>query len=156
MTGSCIIYRTEKFFKIVTEAESDIGLTIHSDPIYLIDISCSLEELSDLIFSSLANYKENVPTPKRDEWKDWQNNLLLKLKEKSFNSLYKNSVSCSLKLNNSKIKIILNKFIPKEGLTAIEDSTFILDYKAGNELEITKHVYKLLNEKFTDKKENKI
>src|SRR5690349_15633819 len=90
------VCKTKTEYLIVTFSESDIGLYIIDDPIYHLPLGCAPEEIETAVVDSLLKSRRNVPTPKREEWASWQKDMLKKMKQKSFTSLVKDSISCRL------------------------------------------------------------
>ena len=144
------IYRTSKFYKIVTMYRRESGAYMLSKPIYIVSIEKSIEELSNAIFSSLEASRSIKESEEDNLWLG--NKLLKELKERSFNNLYKNSTSCCVFFNKKgllskgMIEIEPYKYSGKdEGLEAIEEEIVKIKYNNNTEdAEITKIIIEIL------------
>ncbi len=98
---ACEIYKKDKELKIVTMYETDTGLFLSNEPIFILPVNSSKEELLNAILRAISASKLIKYTT------DYSSKSLLhKLKEKNFKSLYLSSVSCFLYIdgNNAEIK----------------------------------------------------
>lgn len=146
---TCEVYKTPKNYIIITESTSDIGLGISDDPIYVIPIDSTINELQEKVFDCLNSSRVGVYTPNRDEWASWQKKQLEKMQQKSFVMLYKNSNSCHLALENNIITIYPYKYYdpskPKQGLCAVEEAEVKIDLNNIDKDEIIKILVDMLN-----------
>lgn len=143
---ACDIYKTLKEYKIVTLSTSDTGLFLADVPTFILPITISKDELSNKIFSSLNSSRCNVPFPNsKVEMQEFQKKHLKDLKEKSFKSLYKNSINCSIRLENNILEITPSRF-EKYYLEPVSEKSVKIEYN-NNELEITKIIIDILNKK---------
>jgi hypothetical protein len=143
---TCEIYKTSKNYIIITESSSDIGLGISDDPIYVIPINSTINELEEKVFDCLNSSRVGIYTPKRDEWASWQKEQLLKMGQKSFDLLYKNSSSCSLKLEDNILSICPRSLTRKhKGLVLVEKDIIKLDLNDINKDQAIKKIIEALS-----------
>ena len=139
---ACKIFKTKKNYKIVTLYKADTGTYISNSPVYILPISCNIEEVGKLIRDSLKT-SNLIPYPKEN----FSTQLLKDLKEPSFKKLYANSTSCGLFLDKEKLEIIPYKCInPEEGLDEDSERIQCFDYNELNEIDLGEIVSKVLNE----------
>ena len=139
---ACVIYKTEKEYKIVTESESNTGLGLEDEPIFILPIGVNIANIKEAIFKSLNSSRKNVRMPK--DWKEWQKEQLNKMKEKTFIGLYKKSNSVGVCLENNILTVYPCKYMPKMGLVAVKEDTVKIECSLDNELEITKKILEIL------------
>ncbi|WP_165044281.1 hypothetical protein [Dysgonomonas sp. ZJ709] len=144
---SCVIYRTDKEYKIVTESETDTGLFISDTPVYILPLAISDEILKDKIINCLENSKTGVKMPEtREKFSKWQKEQLANLQEKNFSSLYKKSKSCLVRIESGQLIIYPYECLDvKKGLTIIDDKVVHFNYLKGVELIATQEIIKVLN-----------
>lgn len=141
---SCCIYKTKKHFKIVTMYLTDTGSYVLRGPVHILDLNVSVEELREKIFDSL-NASREIPHPENSFFKE----LIKKMKEPSFKSLYQNSTSCNLFLENNILTIEPNRCKdPNEGLEVVVEDIQKIEYYTYNEIEITKTIMEILDRKY--------
>lgn len=140
---ACQIYKTKKFYKIATLYKRETGSYIISNPITILLNDIDTESLCKSIFQSLE--ASRLISEKEENL--FYINLLKELKEKSYNNLYKNSISCSIYLEKNIIEIEPNRYLGKnEGLEAVPEKIFKMNYVKGEELKVAKKVNELLND----------
>ena len=88
---ACNIYRTKKECKIVTMYHTDWGWYISDDPIFFLPLNATKEDIVSAI-SKAIDASSEIEQPSSNSSKE----LLVKMKEKSWSSLYKNSKCCDL------------------------------------------------------------
>ena len=88
---ACDIYRTKKEYKIVTMYHTDWGLYISDDPIFFLPLNATKEDIASAI-SKAIDASSDIEQPSLNSSKE----LLVKIKERSWSSLYKNSKCCIL------------------------------------------------------------
>lgn len=142
---SCFIYKKNDEYKFETISETDIGLDISDGPVKFLAIDCENSVFWDSLMSTLKNSRQEVKTPKKDEWKKWQSERLNLLKEKSFTELYKESKSVFIQLDHNKITIFPNKFENKNGLIRLINDKQILELLAMTQDEIINKIKKMLD-----------
>lgn len=146
---SCIIYKVENYYKIVTQFKTEAGYFLSYLPVYLLDIECSDLDFEKYVFESLNISKKILSTPKRNEFPKITKEVLNAMKEKSYVSLYKNSISCDIQYDKGKITIYPNKFfnanIPSQGLVWVEEKKIEIDIKDIDKLVVAKKIRHLLN-----------
>ena len=78
----------------------------------------------------------------------WQSKFLDKIGQPSFNSFYKNSNSCSIRLEMDKIKVWPVKFStpgkPSDGLVPVENELFEVKYEKASEKIFTAKIIEIL------------
>ena len=146
---SCTIYKTNKNYIIVTQSICDIGARITDDPIYVIPVETNIEELREKVFDSLNNSRTDVYTPKRDEWSLFEKRDLEKMGQKSFITLYKNSNSCNLALENDILTIQPDQYCepnkPKSGLCSVKEAAIQINLINTDKTEIMKILIEMLS-----------
>ncbi len=144
----CQIYRTKHNYILVTKSFTDIGIKIADDPIYVLSLDSTIHDLKINIFNCLRNSKVDLMTPKGENWKIWQQDLLSKMQQKSFTSLYKNSTSCNITLLDDILTIQLlelcNPKKPTNGLCNKTNNDIQLEYSESKEDEIIIKILKTL------------
>lgn len=143
--ASCIIYNTKKQYKIVTESLTSIELLIATEPIFILDKTCSKSELWLTILQSLKSSVNGTKIPKKDEWSDWEKKLLTLMEEKSFSKLYKSATACQVKLEKSNLSIIRFVYRPKMGLVVDEDNVYQYSFDEKDEETYIDKLLELLN-----------
>lgn len=146
---SCTIYKTNKNYIVVTESTSDIGLGIIDDPIYTLPLDVSIDEFQKKLFECLSKSKTGVSTPKNNEWASWEKDQLLKMGQRSFTTLYKNSNSCQVSLDGNVLIISPYKYYdpnrPKDGLCLLQDAEIKIDFSSVAKTEIIIKLIEMLN-----------
>ena len=147
----CNIYKTPTEYIVETYSETDIGLYISDDPVFIIALNDEIG-LQKALFDSLSNSKKDIPTPKRDEWTKWQKERLKKINQKSFNSLYEKSNSCNAILENGILKIYPEKYRisgkPSEGLVHVEEDKVEIADAENKKEEVTSSIIEILSRKY--------
>ena len=149
---ACLIYKKDNCYKIVTQSETKAGFLLSVEPIFIVQVNSPIEELELALFQSLNSSKKNIPVPKREEYPLLEKEELMKLKEKSYNSLYKTSNSCDLRLENNILKIFPEKFYnpkkPSQGLVFVEEDMFEIDDPENHKKEVVTKVMELLEKDY--------
>ena len=105
---ACQIYKTDNKLKIVTMYKTDAGLYLSDEPIFILPVNSSKEELLNAILQAISASKLiKHPSDYSSE------SLLRKLKEKSFKSLYLSSVLCILYIDGNNAEIELWQYSKK-------------------------------------------
>ncbi len=140
MEKACVIYKTKKEFKVNTLNLSDTGVFLASLNCFIIPIGADEEDLSKIIFEALTKSRsvnfEDAPNPKE---------LLVTLREKSFSSLYKNSTSCSIYLQENKVSIVPKNYSNKSN-SLVHDNDRKVEIENFSKLDLARQVIKLLSE----------
>lgn len=142
--ASCVIFKAKKHYKIYTESITKEGLLIADDPIFILDITIGQDILWETIIKSLNASKIGVKAPQRDEWSQWQGEILKKLKESSFNNLYKKTTSCQIKLEQGKLIIQQLAYKTNMGLQVKDEIIHNFNSSVFNENEY-KYIEDVLN-----------
>lgn len=144
---SCVIYRTDKEYKIVTESETDTGLFVSDTPVYILPLTISDEILKEKINNCLQNSKTGIKMPEtREGFSEWQKEQLTNLQEKTFSSLYKKSRSCLVRIESGQLTIYPYECLDvKKGLTIMDDKIVHFSYLKELELIATQEIIKILN-----------
>lgn len=147
----CNIYKTQTDYIVETYSETDIGLYISDDPVFIIALNDEIG-LQKAVFDSLANSRKDIPTPKPNEWTKWHKDRLKKLNQKSFNSLYEKSNSCNAILENGVLKIYPEKYRipgkPSEGVVHVEEAMVEIPYTENKKEEVTSAIIESLKRKY--------
>ena len=143
MKASCI-YKTEKEYKIITQSETDIGLFISDDPIFILPIISDIEDVKEAIFKCLNNSRKGIYTPKQDEWGKWQKERLKKMKEKSYIGLDKRSNYVGIRLEKNVLVISPGKYTHRQGFEIVEKDIVEIGYSPDKEMEITERIIEML------------
>ncbi|GET46196.1 hypothetical protein [Capnocytophaga felis] len=146
---SCGIYKTQEYYKIITESQSETGLFLSQSPIFILPINCSINDFKNNIFQALNSSKNNVKMPSSNEkFKSMQKELLKDLKEKSFLNLYKNSTHCIIRFEKN-CKIFPTKFSNEyKGNIIVEEDIIEMEYSPEKELEITEKIIEVLDKSY--------
>lgn len=147
---SCNIYKTKKEYKIIAQSFTDNGLLIDDEPITILPNDIDVKALSDTIFNTLFSGKSNVVFPQtREEMMQRQKNILNLLNEKSYNSLYKNSNNCSIRLENNVLKITPSKFsYDYRGLVGVKEDSKEIDYLNCDKIDVVNKIIEILNKEY--------
>ncbi len=140
----CSLYKTETEYKIVTDSETDIGLFIGDEPVFILPIISDIENIKNAIFECLNSSRKGIYTPKVDEGSEWQKWRLKKLKEKSFVGLERRSNYVGLELEKNTLNICPGKYIPREGFETVEKDVVKIEYSQDKEIEITERIIEML------------
>lgn len=135
---ACEIYKTSKELKIATMYKTDAGWYISDEPVFILSIDSSKEELLESISQAISASKLiNNPS-------NYSSKLLLqKLKEKSFKTLYQSSVSCSLYIEDNNAKI--EPMIYSEKYKCLEpDENRVIKLQNFTKDELMNEIYKIL------------
>lgn len=145
MKKSIQIYKTNKFYKIITMYRTESGSYIDGEPVFLIPLDATLQEFSKVILEGL-NHSRLIS--ESEEAVIWDNRRLLlkEIKEKSYDDLYKNSTSCDITIENEEITIEPNIYLgSREGLVTDKERIVKLPFLEDKHLEITKVIMEILN-----------
>ena len=143
---SCFIYKTEKEYKIITEHESDTGLGLEDEPIFILPIGSDIANIKESIFKSLNSSRKKVPFPKNV--KEWQKEGLKRMKEKSFKGLYEKSNSVGIRIEKNILIISPSKYTTKMGIGIVEEDIVKMEYSLDKEIEITKKILEILEKSY--------
>lgn len=123
---ACDIYKTNKEYKIITMYKTDIGVYHLDEPVFILPISSSKEELLNVIQKSISASRF-INNPSKSSLKTF----LHIIKEKNLNSFYKNSICCSIYVEGSDATIEPQNYSVKyKGLIPDKARTIILkNYK---------------------------
>lgn len=149
--GSCVIHKTSKFYKIITDSKTVAGFFLAGEPVFLVSID-NVEDLQKCIFQSLVSSKSGIPVPNREDYKLIDRDLCKKIGEVSYTSLYKSSNTLSLRLSENELLLTPLKYYnpkrPSQGLVdVVEDSSLIKD-PFNKKDEVTSLVIKLLEKDY--------
>ena len=139
------VYKTRKHYKIITNYKLKAGSYLSGEPVFILPLDITAENLSEVFFESL-NHSRLVSESEED--KIWNNRkqLLKKLKEPSFNALYKNSVSCDIiYVENQKITINPKIYLGlRKGLVTDTERVIELEFSISNYIDIAQEVIDVL------------
>lgn len=142
---ACSIYKTKNKLKITTMYRLESWAYIESNPIIILPIESSLEQIKNAIFSSICNSRE-LSQKEEFFYKLGTKKLLKSLQEISFKKLYNNSTSCNIFIENNIVEVIPNR-LKDYYLVAVIDDTQRIEYN-NNELEITKMILEVLEKSY--------
>ena len=144
-TKACSIYKTEKNYKIITTYPVSSGIFVTREPVFILPLNITLEELKNTIFKAineckLISCKEYEKMPHSIKY------YLNILKEKSLKGLYQNSTYCSIYLKNGILEIVPFKYSEKRKCLEPDcERNLKMEYSKENELKITNEVVQILN-----------
>ena len=143
--GSVEIYKTSKNYKILTQYKLESGSYISSEPIFILPIDVNKEEMESKLFEALEASRDLSESEEDDFWLG--NKLLKKLKESSFDKLYKSSCSCHVSLIDGIFSITPQKYVGKNvGLDILEDRAVKFFYD-NNRSEVLEKITQVLLKK---------
>lgn len=127
--SSCTIYKSEKWYKIVTESLTTLGMGMSTFPVYVLTIDSEIEKLKESIKDCLKSSKDGLEmSPDSDESIIYSKDVLNALKEKSYTNLYKSYKGCSVEELNTGFKLTLYKLYdpgkPKYGFVGGKTLSF--------------------------------
>ena len=119
------------------------GSYILSEPIFILPIDCIQSDFIDTVFISLGKSREILESEEDMYWLG--NTLLKKMKESSFDKLYRNSVSCIVSIKNNFLNIVPQKYVSKElGLNIQEEKSFLFSLESSNNSLIAEKIKEVL------------
>lgn len=129
--SSCIVYKNQNTYKIVTESLNTFGMGISTFPVHILPINSKVEDLKSSIQNCIsASEAELELSPDSDEFAQLSKKLLIELQEKSYTDLYKSSKGCSIEQNESGYKLTLYKLYdfkkPQHGF--VEDEILLFEH----------------------------
>lgn len=127
--SSCTIYKSEKWYKIVTESLTTLGMGISTFPIHILSIGTDHEKLENSIIDCINSSKEGIEmSPDSDEFAAHSKNVLQALQEKNHTNLYKSSKGCSIEKQDAGFNLTLYKLYdsakPQHGFVGDESLLF--------------------------------
>lgn len=135
---ACEIYKTSKELKIATMYKTDAGLYLSDEPIFILPVNSSKEELLNAILQAISASKLiKHPSDYSSE------SLLRKLKEKSFKSLYLSSVLCILYIDGNNAEIELWQY-SKKLKYLVTDESHKVHIENFTKDELMNEIYKIL------------
>lgn len=144
---SIIIYKTKNNFKIETLYKREHSSYMVSKPIFVLPLDISVEDLSSKLFESL-NASRVIKEFEEDALLLGKK-LLALLKEKSFENLYFNCTSCSVRLKDSNVEIMPYKYAAyKQGMTEVNEDVIIIPYNSIDKITITNIVLEVLEKNY--------
>lgn len=142
------IYKLRDELKIETLYLREHSAYMISEPIFILPINSSKEEIANKVFEAL---EASRVIKEFEEDNFWLGNKLLKLlKEKSFDKLYFSCTSCSIRLKDDSIEIMPYKYAGyKQGMTEVQEDVIVLPYKIEDKNLIIEKVLEVLNKSYT-------
>ena len=139
------VYKTCRHYKIITMYKLKAGSYLSGEPVFILPLEITAENLSKVIFECLNH---SCLVSKSEEDIIWNNRkqLLKKLKEPSFNALYKNSVNCDIIcVENQKITIEPKIYLGlRKGLVTDTERVVELEFSKSNYVDVAQVVIDLL------------
>lgn len=136
------VYKTRKHYVIITAYKTESTMLL-SDPVYILSLDTTAEELAKVISDGLA-HSRSISETEENIFRS-NNKLLKKMKERSWSNLYKTSKSCTIKIDNNEITIepwILSGTL--RGLVQDEERAVKLDFSKSNYMDVAQVVIDLL------------
>lgn len=147
--SSCLIFKVKDQIKIHSQSKTFEGLQVASTPVFLLKKPQDIEFWNAVLECIEHSHEILHFSPKDEIWKIKQEDILSKLKEKSFSNLYKKSASaaCSVELSdNNEIHIKKYEYSQvNRGLIEDEDNYFNNEFDKSKALEYISTVKRFLN-----------
>lgn len=141
------IFKTEKKYIILTMYQLESGSFISSEPIYILPLHSEIEDFASFIIDALKLSRKLNESEENSYWLG--KNLLKKMREPSFEKLYRESVSCQLNIENESLFIIPRKYLGKnKGLLPLENIAYKMEFEENNILNICVEILKILEIKY--------
>lgn len=138
------VYKTDKHYKIITMYRTESWTYLLGEPVFLLPLDIIAEELARVILEGL-NHSRSISETEEDIIRNNNKQSLLKqIKEKSYDSLYKNSTSCNIYVENQEITIEPNILGSKRGLVTDTERIVKLEFSESKYIDIAKLVMKVL------------
>lgn len=134
--------KTRKHYVIITAYKTE-STWLLSDPVYILSLDTTAEELAKVISDGLA-HSRSISETEENIFRS-NNKLLKKMKERSWSNLYKTSKSCTIKIDNNEITIepwILSGTL--RGLVQDEERAVKLEFSKSNYMDVAQVVIDLL------------
>lgn len=144
---ACSIYKTKNKFKIVTAYRLESWAYIESNPITILPIEASFEQIKNAIFLSI-NSSKKLSEKEEDFYRLETKEFLKSLRETSYKKFYNNSTSCSIYIENNIVEIIPNR-LKDYYLVEVKEDIQKIEYN-NNKIEITKIVLDILEKKYVE------
>lgn len=140
MKKSIQVYKTDKYYKIITMYRTESWSYIVGKPIFLLPLDITVQELSKVIIEGLNNSRSISESEEATIWNS-NKQLLKEIKEKSYDDLYKNSTSCNIYVENQEITIEPNIYLgSRKGLTTNTERIIKLEFLESKHIDIAKLV----------------
>ncbi len=103
---ACTVYKTDKEYLIVTTSKTEDWIWVEDEPIFRVLIEDKDNKLIEAVFEALKSSKVEIPNIPVENILTRQKEILKKMGQKSYTSLYKKSNSCSVSRDeNDMVKI---------------------------------------------------
>lgn len=127
--STCKVYKSEKFYKIVTQSLSTLGMGISTFPIHVLAVNSDREELKHSIIDCIQSGKEGLEmSPDSDEFAAHSKHVLTALQEKNHTNLYQTSKGCSIEKEGSGYQVTIYKLFdpgkPQHGFVGDNSLSF--------------------------------
>ncbi|MBR4197568.1 MAG: CdiI family contact-dependent growth inhibition immunity protein [Bacteroidales bacterium] len=136
------VYKTRKHYVILTAYKTE-STWLLSDPVYILSLDTTAEELAKVISDGLA-HSRSISETEENIFRS-NNKLLKKMKERSWSNLYKTSKSCTITIDNNEITIepwILSGTL--RGLVQDEERAVKLEFSKSNYVDVAQVVIDIL------------
>lgn len=143
----CHIYKTNKSYKIVTDHRRAGGAYIAGQPVYILPLDSSIEDIAKSLFESLS--KSGKISEKEYFNSGGTKEYLKSIKEKSLKQLYSTSNSCLVALKKNTVEITPYRK-EQRWLQAVIEDKVTMHYSTDKELEITQQLLKVLEVSYND------
>ena len=140
------IYKNHQNYKIVTVYQAASGLGIISEPVFFLALDTTAEELSKVIFEGLRQSRSISESEEEEIRNNGHKKLLKALKEPSFKSLYKNSTSCNIVVENKEVRITPWKYLGgNKGMAPDSAREITMEFSETKYIEMAQLVMDMLN-----------
>ncbi|MFV0346798.1 MAG: hypothetical protein ACK5IQ_11210 [Bacteroidales bacterium] len=134
-----IIYQKDNFIVMYPESKTTMGVFLAQEPYIKLSVNDTPEEIISNLFACLEASKENIPHPEK-----WSDDFFLKpIGIKTNNALHKNSLCCSVLLQND-----LLEFTPTINMGAKEGFDELSEVVTACSTEVKDVIYEYLIEAF--------
>ncbi|MBO4739637.1 MAG: CdiI family contact-dependent growth inhibition immunity protein [Bacteroidales bacterium] len=137
------IYKTMKHYAILTAYQTESGIWLFSDPVYILSLDITEEEFAKVISDGLA-HSRSISEKEENIFRS-NNKLLKRMKERSWSNLYKTSKSCTIEIENN--EIIIEPWIlssTQRGLVSDEERVVKLEFSKSNYVDVAQIVIDIL------------
>src|SRR5690554_420686 len=139
------IYRTDKFYKIITMYRTESWSYIVGKPVFLLPLDVTIQDFLNVILNAL---NQSRTISESEEFVIWNSKkeILKEIKEKSFDNLYKNSNSCEIYLENYEITLKPTLYLGyKDGVTTLDNKEIKYQFIENKYFDIIKSIIEILN-----------
>jgi hypothetical protein len=152
----CTIYKTDEEYIIVTESRTEDWIWIADNPIYRVNLATNNYKLAETILNALKSSRFDIPNILREDFSIREKEILNKMGQSSYKSLYKKSTSCSVKRDeNNIVKISPYKpNSPKDfsNLVVVKEKIVLIDMNVNSIPEFESKIIEVLSQDYKSEK----